>query len=84
MIKKEKTPEEIEAAKKNAKENRAYAGLVRRVISQCKEQGVRNMELQFNYLKQHPKTILPVDFISHERNVEAYETGIKRFKNGDY
>jgi len=66
--------------------------LALKVYNQCKEGGkkqkgrkqlksLRTLELQFEYLKDHPNTPLPVPELDHSETVEAWNQGIKDYKH---
>jgi hypothetical protein len=67
------TPEELAERDLRVKINRKCAGLRRTVLKECEEKGLRNIELQIEHLKSHPRTKLPRPEIGHARTIECFE-----------
>lgn len=75
----EKTKQEQDAHNAIVRFNRMYAGLKRTIKTQCAE-GLRSVELQLAFLKDHPNTKMPKPEFSHSQLVQCYSEAIEEYK----
>jgi hypothetical protein len=59
--------------------NRKYSGLKTRLKNACAADGLRLVQLRYEYLKKNPNTGLPVPELSYELTLRAYEVSIEEF-----
>lgn len=60
--------------------NRRFAGFVRSLKTDCKENGLNSMELKLEFLEAHPGTKLPKPYFDHANTVEAFKRAIQEYK----
>ncbi len=78
-MKKQKTPEQIAEHESQKAYNKKVRCLVTLIKKNCREKSLRIMELQMEFIKQHPTTVLPSD-LDWKETVECFEAGISQFK----
>lgn len=74
------TAEELALHNEQKKYRKSLRGLTNRVASQCHEHGLRSVELQLDFIKKNPKTMLPNKELDHEDTVSCFEKGIDKYK----
>jgi hypothetical protein len=80
MKKKEKTPEEIAEKKRINDYNKAYRHQIALVKNACKNQGLRTIELQLEFMENNTFT-LPNKLLDRPDTIKAFRTGIENFKD---
>lgn len=59
----------------------AYVKLKARLVKHAEKHGVRSLELQREYLEQHPRATLPDPTLSFKATLEAYKFAIIKYKD---
>ena len=79
-MKRELSKEQKEQHEYNKMIARKIRGLATRVKNRCKDVGLRTMELQFKWLKDHPATELPVKELDYDQTIEGWEIGFEKYR----
>jgi len=80
MKKKEKTPEEKAAHEHEKRLRRLYRSLKTKVVSQCKERGLKEVEYCMEFLKTNKDATRPMPDLDLSDTLEAYKEGIEAYK----
>lgn len=79
-MKKKRTKEEEKIHEHNKIINRKMRGFSTRIKNRCAEFGLYLMQVQYNWLVDHPNTELPVKELNHEQTVEAWKIGLENYE----
>lgn len=79
-MKKERTPDEQAQHNHEIIIRRKMRGMATRVKNQCGKAGLSAIKWQLVWLKENPKTKLPIKELDHNQTVEAWGAGIEAYK----
>lgn len=78
--KKELSEQEKQESAEIAKFNRRYSGFKRSLKTRASENGLRSIELQLEYLNNHPNAELPKKYFTHTQTLSAYKDAIHEYR----